>query len=71
MSALGVFGRGLLKSMQSDQKNALIASARSGEYNLFLGAGISLDSVNGLGANLPSGAAFKDELCAITGAKSS
>src|SRR4051812_619485 len=39
-----------------------------GEYNLLLGAGVCLDSVNGLGANICTANQLRRDLCALTGA---
>ncbi|MFN3815619.1 SIR2 family protein [Brevundimonas sp.] len=60
-----------LSELQPDQKNALITSVRAGEYNLFLGAGVSLDSVGGNGEKLPSGGTLRDELATTTGMRAS
>lgn len=60
-----------LMDLEPDKKSALITSIRAGEYNLFFGAGISLDATNGRGETLPSGKDFKNELCKLTGARSS
>jgi hypothetical protein len=47
------------------ETSSLIASIRAGEYNLFIGAGVSLDSRNLAGEFLPSGDALRERLCAI------
>jgi hypothetical protein len=57
-----------ISAMGKDQVAALTASIRAGEYNLFLGAGVSLDASNEFGP-LPSGATFKDDLCKATGSR--
>lgn len=57
--------------LNDHQKNSLINSVRNGEYNLFLGAGVSLDSTNGDGDNLLSGSQLKSNLCKLTGARES
>ena len=44
-------------------KSALLA----GEYNLLIGAGVSLDSKDRNGDDLPSGRAFNKELCLLKG----
>lgn len=51
--------------LHDDQKNSLATSIRRGEYNLFLGAGTSLDAKNVLGDPLPSSSQLKDDLCNI------
>lgn len=53
------------------EKQSLIASVRSGEYNLFLGAGISLDSRNGKGDLLPTGNGLRARLCEVADVDSS
>lgn len=60
-----------LEELTPDQRSALITSLRAGEYNLFLGAGVSLDSTGGDGQKLPSGNALRDELAAATGMRTS
>lgn len=55
--------------LSNTQLAALATSLREGQYNLFLGAGVSLDSVNGRGQRLPSSMQFRDELCDLTGAR--
>ncbi|MBR0650729.1 hypothetical protein GXW78_13715 [Roseomonas terrae] len=57
-----------IHDLSSEHKEALIGSVRAGEYNLFLGAGVSLDSHNSRNENLPTGTEFKHDLCKITGA---
>lgn len=63
-------GTGGLAKLPGEKLAALKASVRAGEYNLFVGAGISLDASNAKGP-LPSGGTLKDVLCKLTGARSS
>lgn len=50
-------------------ERASIASAlRGGEYNLLLGSGVSLDSTNGRGEQLPTAEELRLDLCALKGA---
>src|SRR5580693_501323 len=50
------------KSISPAQQERFLFALRSGQYNLLLGAGSSMDSTNSHG-KLPSGEAFRDELC--------
>ena len=52
------------KKITQVQQASFVSGLRAGQYNLLLGAGSSMDSENRLG-RLPSGTAFKDELCAL------
>lgn len=52
------------EEMRSAFKDSLIR----GRYNLLLGAGVCLDSHNGLGARLPSTEQLREDLCTVTGA---
>lgn len=65
-----VGGANNLSGLVPIMRDSLIASIRRGDYNLFLGAGISLDSHN-LQGPLINGPDFKNQLCQITGARSS
>lgn len=58
----------LLSTLSSDQKDLLAASIRNGEYNLLLGAGVSLDCHNNNGAKLITGDALRVALCKLKGA---
>src|SRR5216684_1444330 len=48
--------------------DAVAVSLRAGQYNLLLGAGVSLDSKNYKGENLPSADTFRLDLCKLKGA---
>lgn len=63
-------GLNQLRLLEVQKLSAISASIRAAEYNLFLGAGASLDSRNKLGP-LPNGTTFKDTLCKLTGARNS
>ncbi len=52
------------KNITAQQKAAFLSALRSGQYNLLLGAGASMDSTNDFGL-FPSGNAFRDELCKL------
>ena len=54
------------ETLTSSEKAALAASVRAGDYNLLLGAGVSLDSTNGEGVGLLSGNALRRRLCEVT-----
>lgn len=60
-----------LADLTADQRGALAASVKSGEYNLFLGAGVSLDSRGADGQFLPSGTRFRTELADATSMRAS
>ncbi len=51
-----------LKELDATQRAAVVSSVRSGDYNLFLGAGVSLDSTGGDGELLPSGWKLQESL---------
>ena len=63
-------GQGALAKLSAVKLAALKDSVRAGEYNLLLGAGISLDASNAMGP-LPSGTILKEALCKLTGARAS
>lgn len=50
------------KNATQEQINAFLSTLKSGQYNLLLGAGSSMDTTNAYG-ELPSGEAIKNELC--------
>ena len=50
------------KEISSQQTDTLLSALRSGNYNLLLGAGSSMDATNKLG-QLPSGTQLKNDLC--------
>jgi len=50
-------------------EQAIVASFLSGEYNLLLGAGVSLDSTNGNGDLLPGAEQLRIDLCTLKGAR--
>jgi hypothetical protein len=50
--------------------NRLAASVRAGEYNLLIGAGVSLGSLGGDGRPLPTGKELTDELCKLKDVRS-
>jgi hypothetical protein len=52
------------ENISADEHVAFISSLKSGQYNLLLGAGASLDSSNERG-RLPSGGAFKNDLARL------
>jgi hypothetical protein len=54
------------ENLTPSEKAALAASVRAGDYNLLLGAGVSLDSTNGDGVGLLSGNALRQRLCEVT-----
>ncbi len=54
-----------------EQLDKLATSLRTGEYNLLIGAGISLQSTTSTGDDLPSGEGLRVELCALKGARPS
>jgi hypothetical protein len=58
-------------SLSPSQRTAFADSVLSGEYNLFLGAGICLDAKNNQNELLPSGDTFKSELCSLLGIRTS
>jgi len=70
LADLIVAGTGGLAKLEGTKLAALKGSVRAGEYNLFLGAGISLDAANAKGP-LVSGGTLKDSLCKLTGARAS
>lgn len=47
------------------ETGSLVASIKAGEYNAFLGAGVSLDAVNVAGELLPSGEVLRARLCEV------
>jgi SIR2-like domain len=49
---------------------SIASSLRAGQYNLLLGAGVSLDARNAQGA-LPSTEAFREDLCSLKSARAS
>lgn len=49
------------------ETSSLVASIKAGEYNAFLGAGVSLDAANAAGAFLPSGEVLRARLCEVAG----
>ncbi|MGR9463232.1 P-loop NTPase [Rhizobium leguminosarum] len=55
------------KEITDSQEESFVSALAAGQYNLLLGAGASMDSSNTMGL-LPTGEAFKDELCGVTGA---
>lgn len=57
--------------MTSEELDRLAISLRAGDYNLLLGAAVSLGSQNGSGVDLPLGGQLRDELCDLKGAKKS
>lgn len=57
--------------LDDDTLNSLSFSLRAGHYSLLLGAGVSLDSKNHGGHNLPTGNEFRLELCKLKGAHES
>lgn len=57
------------KSFDDATVEAIASSLRAGQYNLLLGAGVSLDSSNTKG-DLPSGETFRQDLCKLKGANS-
>ena len=66
-----IAGKGEFAKLPAHDKDALVTSLRMGEYNLFLGAGASLDSTNSMGECLPNGQNLKESLCQISGARPS
>jgi hypothetical protein len=52
------------KTITASEQEAFVSGLRSGQYNLLLGAGTSMDSHNAFG-NYPTGEALKVELCAL------
>jgi hypothetical protein len=48
---------------------SVASSIRSGQYNLLLGAGVSLDSSNGRGDPLPDTDTLRQDLCNLKGAR--
>ncbi|MBD9506775.1 SIR2 family protein [Ensifer sp. ENS10] len=52
--------------ISNEQHDAFVSSLKAGQYNLLLGAGVSLDSENSIG-KLPSGTTLRDELCDLKG----
>lgn len=50
------------KNISTEQHAAFVSSLKAGQYNLLLGAGVSLDSYNVAG-KLPSGGMLRDDLC--------
>lgn len=56
-----------LQELDATQRTAIAGSVRSGDYNLFLGAGVSLDSTGGDGQLLPSGWKLQEALSRAVG----
>lgn len=54
------------KTISPEQHATFISALRSGQYNLLLGAGSSMDSSNSCGP-LPSGNQLKNDLCKLKG----
>ena len=54
-------------NITQEQCAAFLSSLKSGQYNLLLGAGVSMDASNARG-DLPSGDAFRKDLCKLKGA---
>ena len=56
-----------LDSLDPASRAAVASSVRAGDYNLFLGAGVSLDSTGGDNKPLPSGWRLQEALCGAAG----
>ncbi|CAN5256541.1 hypothetical protein BH10PSE14_BH10PSE14_10420 [soil metagenome] len=56
-------------NLTEDELSRFVTSIRSGEYNLLLGAGVSLKSLGGNGMDLPTGEGLRVELCTLKGAR--
>lgn len=59
-----------MASLTPDQLDRLAISLRAGEYNLLIGAGISLGSIGGDAEDLPTGEELRQQLCSLKSAKS-
>ncbi len=57
--------------MTPEELDRLAISLRAGDYNLLLGAAVSLGSKNANGIDLPLGGELRDELCDLKGARKS
>lgn len=57
------------ENITPEQHTAYLASLTSGQYNLLLGAGVSMDSSNARG-KLPGGSVLKNDLCKLKEANS-
>ncbi len=58
------------ENITTEQHAAFVSSLKSGQYNLLLGAGASVDSYNKIG-QLPTGGVFKGDLATLKGANPS
>ena len=58
-----------MRDFDARTMQAVASAIRAGQYNLLLGSGVALDSVNVLGHNLPSTEKLRADLCTLTGAK--
>lgn len=58
-----------MTELTAEQMDKLASSLRAGEYNLLVGAGISLKSIGGDGKELPTGEGLRGELCTLKAAR--